>query len=147
MAIPVNIEDLLHKCKIESTRIEFKTGCNPNKIYRTICVFANDFDNIGRGYITVGVQEEKNTGIAQRPVTDVPIEEFDKIQRDMIGFNHKIEPLNDAINNNARLVLLAISRTPFIKRNFGENSQATLIRAFRFGRISRIVKNWRVCVD
>lgn len=106
MAIPVNIEDLLHKCKIESTRIEFKTGCNPNKIYRTICVFANDFDNIGRGYITVGVQEEKNTGIAQRPVTDVPIEEFDKIQRDMIGFNHKIEPLNDAINNNARLVLL-----------------------------------------
>ena len=31
MAIPVNIEDLLHKCKIESTRIEFKTGCNPNR--------------------------------------------------------------------------------------------------------------------
>ena len=26
MAIPVNIEDLLHKRKIESTRIEFKTG-------------------------------------------------------------------------------------------------------------------------
>lgn len=25
MAIPVNIEDLLHKRKIESTRIEFKT--------------------------------------------------------------------------------------------------------------------------
>lgn len=59
MAMPVNIEDLLHKCKIESTRIEFKTGCNPNKIYRTICVFANDFDNIGGGYIAVGVQEEK----------------------------------------------------------------------------------------
>lgn len=135
MAIPVNIEDLLHKCKIESTRIEFKTGCNPNKIYRTICVFADDFDNIGRGYITVGVQEEKNTGIAQRPVTDVPIEEFDKIQRDMIGFNHKIEPLNDAINNNARLVLLAISRTPFIKRKFLldniDISKATLERILK----------------
>ena len=26
MAIPVNIEDLLHKRKIESTRIEFKGG-------------------------------------------------------------------------------------------------------------------------
>lgn len=36
MAIPVNIEDLLHKRKIESTRIEFKTGWNPDKIYRTI---------------------------------------------------------------------------------------------------------------
>lgn len=31
MAIPVNIEDLLHKRKIESTRIEFKTGWNPDK--------------------------------------------------------------------------------------------------------------------
>lgn len=64
MAIPVNIEDLLHKRKIESTRIEFKTGWNPDKIYRTICAFANDFDNIGGGYIIVGVQEEENTGIA-----------------------------------------------------------------------------------
>ena len=59
MAIPVNIEDLLHKRKIESTRIEFKTGWNPDKIYRTICAFANDFDNIGGGYIIVGVQEEE----------------------------------------------------------------------------------------
>ena len=50
MVIPVNIEDLLHKRKIESTRI-LKTGWNPDKIYRTICAFANDFDNIGVGYI------------------------------------------------------------------------------------------------
>lgn len=92
MAIPVNIEDLLHKRKIESTRIEFKTGWNRDKIYRTICAFANDFDNIGGGYIIVGVQEEENTGIAKRPVTGIPIEELDKIQRDMVGFNHKIEP-------------------------------------------------------
>ena len=33
MAIPVNIEDLLHKRKIESTRIEFKTGWNPDKTF------------------------------------------------------------------------------------------------------------------
>ena len=59
MAIPVNIEDLLHKRKIESTRIEFKTGWNPDKIYRTICAFANDFDNIGGGYIIVGVKKKK----------------------------------------------------------------------------------------
>lgn len=32
MAIPVNIEDLLHKRKIESARIEFKKGWNPDKI-------------------------------------------------------------------------------------------------------------------
>lgn len=53
MAIPVNIEDLLHKRKIESTRIEFKKGWNPDKIYRTICAFANDIDNLGGGYIVL----------------------------------------------------------------------------------------------
>ena len=60
MAIPVNIEDLLHKRKIESTRIEFKTGWNPDKIYRTICAFANDFDNIGGGYIIVVSRRRKH---------------------------------------------------------------------------------------
>ena len=34
MAIPINIEDLLNKRKIESNRIEFKKGWNPDKIYR-----------------------------------------------------------------------------------------------------------------
>lgn len=46
-----------------------------------------------------------------------------------------IEPLNDAINNNARLVLLAISRTPFIKRKLLlgniDISKATLERILK----------------
>lgn len=71
MVIPVNIEDLLHKHKIESTRIEFKTDWNPDKIYRTICAFANDFNNIGRGYIIVESKTRKNTGFAKRLVTGV----------------------------------------------------------------------------
>ena len=48
------------------------------------------FDNIGGGYILVGVEEEN--GIAKRPLTGINIEDLDKIQRDMIGFNNKIEP-------------------------------------------------------
>ncbi len=51
MALPINIEDLLNKQKVESNRIEFKKGWNPAKIYQSICAFANDFDNIGGGYI------------------------------------------------------------------------------------------------
>ena len=90
MPLPINIEDLLRKQKIESNRIEFKKGWNPDKIYHSICAFANDFDNIGGGYILVGVEEEN--GIAKRPLTGINIEELDKIQRDMIGFNNKIEP-------------------------------------------------------
>lgn len=92
MAIPINIEDLLNKRKIESNRIEFKKGWNPDKIYRTICAFANDFDNIGGGYIVVGIEEEERTGIAKRPVTGVPIEALNDIQKDMVGYNNKIEP-------------------------------------------------------
>ncbi len=30
MAIPINIEDLLSKQKVESNRIEFKAGWNPS---------------------------------------------------------------------------------------------------------------------
>ena len=65
MALPINIEDLLNKQKIESNRIEFKKGWNPDSIYRSICAFANDLDNIGGGYILIGVEEEN--GRANRP--------------------------------------------------------------------------------
>ena len=78
MALPINIEDLLNKQKIESNRIEFKKGWNPTKIYQTICAFANDFDNIGGGYILVGVEEEN--GIAKRPVHGLSESDLDSIQ-------------------------------------------------------------------
>ena len=83
---------MLNKRKIESNRIEFKKGWNPDRIYRTICAFANDFDNIGGGYIVVGIEEDERTGIARRPVVGLPIEELDGVQKDMIGYNNKIEP-------------------------------------------------------
>ena len=56
MPLPINIQDLLRKQKIESNRIEFKKGWNPDKIYHSICAFANDIDNIGGGYILVVVK-------------------------------------------------------------------------------------------
>ncbi len=61
MALPINVEDLLRQRKVESNRIEFKRGgWNPDRIYRSICAFANDFDNIGSGYILVSVEKEKD---------------------------------------------------------------------------------------
>lgn len=90
MALPINIEDLLRKQKIEGSRIEFKAGWNPDSIYHSICAFANDFDNIGGGYILVGVEEEN--GIAKRPIKGLPANEIDGILKDMVGFNNKINP-------------------------------------------------------
>ena len=40
----------------------------------------------------VGIEEEERTGIAKRPVTGVPIEALNDIQKDMVGYNNKIEP-------------------------------------------------------
>lgn len=90
MALPINIEDLLNKRKVESSRIEFKAGWNPDKIYHTICAFATDLENIGGGYILVGVEEEN--GIAKRPVKGLPEADIDRIQKEMVGYDAKIEP-------------------------------------------------------
>lgn len=72
MSLPINIEDLLHRNKVESNRVEFKKGWNPASIYHTICAFANDLDNLGGGYIIVGVEEENS--MPKRPVAGVPTE-------------------------------------------------------------------------
>ena len=90
MALPININDLLNKNKVEGNRIEFKAGWNPTKIYQSICAFANDFDNLGGGYILVGVEEEN--GKAKRPVKGITENHLDKIQKEMVGFNNKIDP-------------------------------------------------------
>ena len=91
MALPINIEDLLNKRKVEGNRIEFKKGWNPLDIYHSICAFANDFDNLGGGYILVGV-EENEYGIAQRPVSGINIESVDRILKQMVGFNNLFDP-------------------------------------------------------
>jgi ATP-dependent DNA helicase RecG len=90
MPLHIDIEDLLSARTVESDRIEFKEGWNPDAIYRTICAFANDFDNAGGGYILVGIEEEN--GIAKRPIKGLPPKEIAEIQKKMIGFNNLINP-------------------------------------------------------
>lgn len=65
MALPINIESLLSGSAVESNQLEFKEGWNPDAIYRSVCAFANDFEDTGGGYIIVGVKEEH--GRAVRP--------------------------------------------------------------------------------
>ena len=91
MPIPVNIEQLLGATSIESSRIEYKKGWNPDAIYRTICAFANDIDNTGGGYIIIGVEERNGRPI--RPVKGLSLEEIEPIEREMIGFNNLIRPI------------------------------------------------------
>lgn len=91
MGIPANIEDLIGQRVVESNRIEFKAGFNPNSVIHTICAFANDIDNIGGGYIVLGVEEENGSPVL--PPKGIPQQEIDGLMKSLIGYCHRIEPL------------------------------------------------------
>jgi len=90
MSIPLTIEKLLAGKVVESERLEFKRSWNPSAILRTIAAFANDFENLGSGYIVVGIDEEN--GMPKRPVFGFEPENFDKIQKEMLGYCNLIRP-------------------------------------------------------
>ncbi|QQD27170.1 hypothetical protein ICJ33_24420 [Pseudomonas simiae] len=50
----INLNDLLRQRTVEGRRIECKTGMNPDAILHTLCAFANDFENLGGGYVVIG---------------------------------------------------------------------------------------------
>lgn len=91
MAIPININDLIDCRVVESNRVEFKSDWNPTPIIHSICAFANDIDNVGGGYIVVGVEEKDGTPVI--PVKGIPQERVDGILKELIGLCHMIEPL------------------------------------------------------
>lgn len=93
MALPISIESLLSRQRVEDSRIEFKESWNNvsvGQIYRSVCAFANDLDNIGGGYIVIGVAEKD--GVAVRPVKGISLNELDKIQKEILNYNHMISP-------------------------------------------------------
>ena len=51
--LPINLTDLLRQRTVEGDRIEYKAGWNPDAIIRTMCAFANDFENLGGGYVVI----------------------------------------------------------------------------------------------
>lgn len=90
MALPINIADLIQGRAVESERIEYKQGWNPGPIYRSICAFANDFDDIGGGYILVGLAEENGRPVL--PPVGLNEDEIDAILKEMVSFNNLINP-------------------------------------------------------
>ena len=54
MRLPINIEELLGGRAVEGDRIEYKTGWNPDAIYRSVCAFPN-----GSPRATIETDEER----------------------------------------------------------------------------------------
>ena len=65
--IPINIDDLLRQRSVESMRIEFKAAWDADRtgpqILRTVCAFANDYQNLNGGYIVIGVAEQEGRAV------------------------------------------------------------------------------------
>lgn len=95
MAFPRNIEDLI-KCRvIESDRVGFKSDWDPTPIIHSICAFANDIDNVGGGYIVIGVEEKNGSPVI--PIKGIEQERIDGILKELIGLCHFIEPLYNPV--------------------------------------------------
>ena len=90
MALPVNIEKLIHGQAVEWERLEFKKGWNPEPVMHTICAFANDINNWGGGYIIIGVDAKNGRPVL--PPEGLPAESIDSIQGKIVEVCHKIQP-------------------------------------------------------
>ena len=90
-ALPINIDRLLHQRTIEGERVEYKAGWNPVSILQTISAFANDFNNLGGGYIILGVEEQNGRPIL--PPKGIDPDAIDGIQKELLNLgNSAIQP-------------------------------------------------------
>ena len=91
MPLPIDITALLAGSLVESERMELKEGWNPESVLHTLCAFANDFHNLGGGYIIIGVAEKD--GHAQLPPTGLDPQRIDAIQKEILNLGHSaIQP-------------------------------------------------------
>ncbi len=86
--LPINVNDLLHGKSVEWERLEFKKGWNPLAIMQTLSAFANDFHNLGGGYVIIGVEEKDGRPIL--PPQGLKTEEIDKIQKELLNLGNSV---------------------------------------------------------
>jgi ATP-dependent DNA helicase RecG len=89
--LPINLNDLLRQRTVEGERIEYKAGWNPDAIIRTLCAFANDFENLGGGYVVIGQDCDAN-GQPVFPPVGLAGNQLDKIQRELLAACQLIQP-------------------------------------------------------
>jgi ATP-dependent DNA helicase RecG len=89
--LPINLHDLLSHRTVEGERIEYKAGWNPDPILRTLCAFANDFENLGGGYIIIG-QDCDAHGQPVFPPIGVAENLIDRIQQELLSYCNLIQP-------------------------------------------------------
>ena len=91
MPLPLSLPELLHGNTVEWERLEFKKGWNPAAVVHAICAFANDFRNLGGGYIVLGIEEANGQPVL--PPAGLAPEQLDAIQKELMELGyHAIAP-------------------------------------------------------
>lgn len=90
MHLPINIDDVLNGRSVEWERLEFKEGWNPEAILHTLCAFANDFHNLGGGYLFIGISEDQGRPVL--PPIGLNLNQIDSFQQKVLELGHKIQP-------------------------------------------------------
>ena len=89
--LPINIDNLLRLRTIEGERVEYKAGWNPESVLHTLGAFANDFHNLGGGYIVLGVEERDGRPVL--PPKGIDPSAVDRIQRELLNLgNSAMQP-------------------------------------------------------
>ena len=110
--LPISIDSLLHGKAVEWERLEFKAGWNPLDVMHTLCAFANDFHNLGGGYILVGVAEQAGRPVL--PPVGIETTQVSVIQKEILNLSHSaIQPhyhpivVPEVVNGKHVLILWA----------------------------------------
>lgn len=90
MQLPFKLDYLLTSGRVESERLEFKAGWNPLKVMHTLCAFANDFHNLGGGYIVMGVANRDGRPVL--PPVGLPPDSLDRIQKEIVNLGYRMQP-------------------------------------------------------
>ena len=80
MPLSINITEVLHGKTVEWERLEFKKGWNPEAVMHTLCAFANDFHNLGGGYMFIGIDEKHDRPVL--PPVGLKPKDLDRIQKE-----------------------------------------------------------------
>lgn len=90
MPLPINVEEVLQGRVVEWERLEFKAGWNPEATLHTLCAFANDFHNLGGGYLSIGVGAEGGQPVL--PPSGIAAGQLDGIQREILNLGYRLTP-------------------------------------------------------
>lgn len=89
--LPINVDNLLRRRTIEGERVEYKAGWNPAGVLHALAAFANDFHNLGGGYVVLGVEERDGQPVL--PPRGIDPNAVDSIEKELLNLgNSAIQP-------------------------------------------------------